>query len=225
MMAPMTARPPDTFDIDQSLLALVRGEAHKIARLLPDGAVELDDLVGHGHLGLIEARRRYDPTRGVNFELFARHRIRGAIFDGLRQTLGPLRLRTYRRLEAQIIAWRLAGDPLPQGPAQDAAAEPTWNAIADLATALLAARAETRPPPPDPEADLAHRQSLARVHTALDHLDADDRAVLAAIYDLDETGDSGAALARRWNMHRSGVTRRHHAALGKLRRWLVERPP
>lgn len=225
MMAPMTARPPDTFELDPSLLALVRSEAQRIARLLPDGAVERDDLVGHGHLGLVEARRRYDPTRGVNFELYARHRIRGAIFDGLRQTLGPLRLRTYRRLQAQIIAWRIAGDPLPPATDLDTAAEPTYDAIADLATALLAARAEARPPPPDPEAQLTRHERLARVHAALGHLDDEERAVVRAIYDLDDTGDSGAALARRWNMHRSGVTRRHHAALDKLRRWLTERPP
>lgn len=224
-MVAMTARPPDILPLDPSLLALVRSEAHRTARLLPDGAVDPDDLVGHGHLGLIEAQRRYDPTRGVNFELYARHRIRGAIFDGLRQTLGPLRLRAYRRLQAQIIAWRLADDPLPPAPDLETAAEPTYDAIAELATALLAARAEARPPPPDPEAELARRERLARVHDALDRLDADDRTVLRAIYDLDDTGDSGAALARRWNMHRSGVTRRHHAALDKLRRALAERPP
>jgi RNA polymerase sigma factor (sigma-70 family) len=225
----MTARPPDTLDIDPSLLALVRSEAHRIARLLPDGAIDLDDLAGHGHLGLVEASRRYDPTRGVNFELYARHRIRGAIFDGLRQTLGPLRLRTYRRLQSQIIAWRLAGDPPPPAPARAthpaAAAASTYTAIADLATALLAARAETQPEPPDPETEFVHREALARITTALAHLDDDERAVLRAIYDLDDTGDTGAALARRWNMHRSGVTRRHLATLDKLRRWLGERPP
>lgn len=220
----MSAWHPDTH-IDESLLTLVRTEAARIARLLPDGAVDVDDLVGHGHLGLVEARRRYDATRGVNFELYARHRVRGAIFDGLRQTLGPLRLRTYRRLQAQVVGWHLAGDPAPPPATRADAAEPAYALIADLAATLLAARAENRPPPPDPEAELVHRERLARVEDAMATLDDDERAVLRAIYDLDETGDTGAALARRWCMHRSGITRRHHAALGKLRRRLADHPP
>ncbi len=36
-------------------------------------------------LGLIEAVDRYDPARGVEFRTFARHRVRGAVFNGLRQ--------------------------------------------------------------------------------------------------------------------------------------------
>lgn len=217
--------PPSPPDITEpSLLALVQSEARRIGRLMPGGAVEHDDLVGHGHLGLVEASRRYDATRGINFEIYARHRIRGAIFDGLRQSLGPLRLRAYQRLQSQIVAWRLAGDPRPRS-TEPAEAEATWDDIAALATALLAARAEARPPPPDPEARLAERQRLARVTHAIDRLDDDERAVIRAIYDLDERGETGAELARRWQMHRSGVTRRHHAALAKLRRWLVERPP
>ena len=36
-------------------------------------------------LGLIDAIERFDPQRGVKFETFATPRIRGAIYDGLRQ--------------------------------------------------------------------------------------------------------------------------------------------
>lgn len=36
-------------------------------------------------LGLIEAVDRYDPKRRVEFRTFARHRVRGAVFNGLRQ--------------------------------------------------------------------------------------------------------------------------------------------
>ena len=35
--------------------------------------------------GLIDAIERFDPQRGVKFETFATPRIRGAIYDGLRQ--------------------------------------------------------------------------------------------------------------------------------------------
>lgn len=215
-------------DLSESTLALVRGEARRIAGLLPSGAVEFEDLVGYGHLGLIEARERFDPRRAVNFEVYARHRIRGAIYDGIRQSIGPLKLRTYERLKRQIVAWRLAGEP-PPAPTSDAAraaaAEVTWNAIADLATALLAARAEQRPSPPDPERLLLEAERLEAVRDAVDRLEPDERELVRAVYDMDEVGDSAAELARRRGIHRSGITRRHRAALDRLRRWLKVRPP
>ena len=47
-------------------------------------AVELDDLIGYGTLGLIDAIRKYDSSRGILLKTYAEHRIRGAILDGLR---------------------------------------------------------------------------------------------------------------------------------------------
>jgi len=44
-----------------------------------------DDLWSAGALGLMEAARRYDAGRGVTFETFVEHRIRGAMLDELRR--------------------------------------------------------------------------------------------------------------------------------------------
>ena len=44
-----------------------------------------DDLWSAGALGLIEAHKRFDATRGVSFESFAEHRVRGAMLDELRR--------------------------------------------------------------------------------------------------------------------------------------------
>jgi RNA polymerase sigma factor for flagellar operon FliA len=44
-----------------------------------------DDLWSAGALGLLEAARRYDASRGVTFETFVEHRIRGAMLDELRR--------------------------------------------------------------------------------------------------------------------------------------------
>src|SRR3954470_12996386 len=44
-----------------------------------------DDLWSAGALGLLEASRRFDPGRGVTFETFVEHRIRGAMLDELRR--------------------------------------------------------------------------------------------------------------------------------------------
>ena len=46
--------------------------------------VDRDELARAGALGLVEAARRYDESRGVPFERFAAQRIRGAILDAVR---------------------------------------------------------------------------------------------------------------------------------------------
>jgi RNA polymerase sigma factor for flagellar operon FliA len=45
--------------------------------------VELDDLIAYGQVGLAEAARDFDPSRGSRFSTYAYYRIRGAIYDGL----------------------------------------------------------------------------------------------------------------------------------------------
>lgn len=44
-----------------------------------------DDLWSAGALGLLEASRRFDAGRGVTFETFVEHRVRGAMLDELRR--------------------------------------------------------------------------------------------------------------------------------------------
>jgi RNA polymerase sigma factor for flagellar operon FliA len=44
-----------------------------------------DDLWSAGALGLLEASGRFDAARGVSFETFVEHRIRGAMLDELRR--------------------------------------------------------------------------------------------------------------------------------------------
>ncbi|MEW6365674.1 MAG: sigma-70 family RNA polymerase sigma factor [Acidobacteriota bacterium] len=46
-------------------------------------AVALEDLVGYGQIGLIEAVDRFRPESQCQFSTFAYYRIRGAILDGL----------------------------------------------------------------------------------------------------------------------------------------------
>lgn len=47
--------------------------------------VDRDDLTSAGMVGLLQARRSFNPDRGVNFVTFARLRIRGAVYDELRR--------------------------------------------------------------------------------------------------------------------------------------------
>jgi RNA polymerase sigma factor FliA len=69
---------------------LVRSLALKIHRGLPR-RIDLDDLIGYGQVGLVEAARDFDPARGIRFATFAFYRIRGAIYDGLAKMTGMSR--------------------------------------------------------------------------------------------------------------------------------------
>jgi len=63
--------------------ALAKRIALRVAGRVPK-SVEIDDLVGAGMLGLIDAADRFDPSRGIPFEAYSRRRIQGAILDALR---------------------------------------------------------------------------------------------------------------------------------------------
>ena len=67
-----------------SYAPLVKFVAGRVGAGLP-ASVDPGDLVSSGVLGLIDAVERFDPQRGVKFETFATPRIRGAIYDGLRE--------------------------------------------------------------------------------------------------------------------------------------------
>jgi RNA polymerase sigma factor FliA len=47
--------------------------------------VELDDLIHAGMMGLFDAASKYQVEKEVSFSTYAKHRIRGAILDSLRQ--------------------------------------------------------------------------------------------------------------------------------------------
>jgi RNA polymerase sigma factor for flagellar operon FliA len=57
--------------------------AQRISTKLP-AHVELNDLIGTGVIGLLDAIEKFDPNRGVKFKTYAELRIKGAILDSLR---------------------------------------------------------------------------------------------------------------------------------------------
>jgi RNA polymerase sigma factor FliA len=60
--------------------------ARRVSERLPsDCELTLEDLVGFGAIGLLEAFERFDPARNILFSTFAEYRVRGAMMDALRQ--------------------------------------------------------------------------------------------------------------------------------------------
>jgi RNA polymerase sigma factor FliA len=75
--------PIDRTALIEEHVSLVRYLAARVGAKLPPG-VEVDDLVGAGMLGLIDAAEKFDPSRGTRFRTYAERRIRGSILDHLR---------------------------------------------------------------------------------------------------------------------------------------------
>jgi RNA polymerase sigma factor FliA len=65
-------------------LPLVKAIAIRVHESLPVH-VDLDDLIHAGVLGLFDAVAKYNAEKNVAFHAYAKHRIKGAILDSLRQ--------------------------------------------------------------------------------------------------------------------------------------------
>jgi RNA polymerase sigma factor for flagellar operon FliA len=63
---------------------LVKRIAHHLLGRLPQ-SVQLDDLIQAGMMGLLEAARNYDASKGASFETYAGIRIRGNMLDEVRR--------------------------------------------------------------------------------------------------------------------------------------------
>jgi len=70
--------------------------------LKPSSALGYEDLLGQAVVGLIDAVDKFDPKRGVKFETYAYHRIRGAVVDMLREL--DWLPRSLRQREAEMAA-------------------------------------------------------------------------------------------------------------------------
>lgn len=63
---------------------MVKRIAHHLLGRLPQ-SIQFDDLMQAGLLGLLEAVRHYDETKGASFETYAGIRIRGYMLDEVRR--------------------------------------------------------------------------------------------------------------------------------------------
>lgn len=198
---------------------LVRNLASRIRAEL-GLAVELDDLVSYGYRGLLEARERFDPSRGVPFTSYAHYRIRGAILDGVRQMARlPRRAHDLRKAaEALDLAAESAGEERARaGAPPDVGA--ALAAIDDIlgqytAAFVIAALGQAERSPPSPEHGAHKGEQRGRVSEALERLPERERLVIEGFYfedrSLEELGSS-LGISKSW------CSRLHTRGLGMLR--------
>jgi RNA polymerase sigma factor for flagellar operon FliA len=167
---------------------------------------DLDDLVAFGFGGLLEAQYRFDPARGVRFQTFAYHRVRGAMLDGVRK-MAHLPRRAHERLRESA--------EIPPTAVPKAAATPLDKVFARISAGLTAAGPlHGSFGEESPEQKLIKNESITCLLGALTRLSERQRVVVRGYY---FEGRSLEDIARQLGISKSWASRLHTGALQELR--------
>lgn len=99
------ARAPNPSDLRRQLIEAYAPLARYVVErmnLKPGPCLGHEDLLSQAVVGLIDAVDRFDPDRGIKFETYACHRIRGAVMDMLRDM--DWLPRSVRQRESELAA-------------------------------------------------------------------------------------------------------------------------
>lgn len=163
---------------------------------------DLDDLIAFGFGGLLEAHHRFDPTRGIRFQTFAYHRVRGAMLDGVRK-MAVLPRRAHERLRA-------ADETTPT-----AAPRGLDKAFMRISAGLTAATPlQGRHRDQSPESALLRTEALRRLLAAIPALTPRQRLLIRGHY---FEGRSIDAIGQELGISKSWASRLHTQALRQLR--------
>lgn len=203
----------------------VRALAVHAIKTLP-AHVDLQELIAYGELGLVEAAERFDARRGFAFSTFAHYRIKGAIYDGLRQ------MGYFSRAAQRLGKFAANANDLLQSAADDAQAThdlapalddeigEVQNLIDALIPAfLLSLDSDTMPEIADSAGEsafeqVAHNEIVGLLHLALTDLTDDEQNLLRALY-FKHTPTT--ELAKQMGVTKSWVSRLHAKAIKRLR--------
>ena len=209
---------------------VARGMAANLSR-----QADVDDLEGYGAEGLIDAVDKFDPDRGVQFPTFAAHRIRGAVYDGIRASdWVPRSVRRKARELQEVDAELAAAQGRAPTEAEEAAAlDVKISALraskAQIAAAQVASlelhgaiAGEVAAPGDDPGSEPlgAYLAQEARdlVQTALVRLPERERAVAAMSFGQ---GMTLAEIGRTLGVTESRVCQIRASALSRLRIYMT----
>ncbi|MCL2012574.1 MAG: sigma-70 family RNA polymerase sigma factor [Cystobacterineae bacterium] len=191
--------------------------------------MDLDELMAYGHMGLLEAAERFDPSMGANFLTFAHYRVKGAIFDGLRK-MGILGSNSSS--EPNLLGAERSNAYLSNLSDRDALSQSSFaedvgeisNAVSGLAIVYAASldAAESLQIASErlsAEEHLELEQTKRRIRKAMGMLSEKERRLLQAYYFQSKTlEEAGAAIGQS----KSWASRLHARAIEKLKQLLVE---
>jgi len=189
-----------------------------------DLSCDIQDLRGYGFQGLLEAKERFDPDRGVRFSTFAYYRVRGAVLDGVRKQ-GWLKRRAYAKLKAIEAADSVseasgeanAQRPLESVASRAAAIDDVLNKVS--AAYMLAAVGQDRQEDErTPERMLAEAEEQSSVKRGLHKLPEKERSLLEAVY---FDGATIEQAGERLGLSKSWASRLHGKALERIRKSML----
>jgi RNA polymerase sigma factor for flagellar operon FliA len=188
----------------------------------------IEDLVAFGFQGLLEARQRFDATKGVAFKSFAYYRVRGAVLDGVR-AMARLPRRAYARLkaaEALDQSSEATGEgraAAPQPLATDAKLRAIDSILGRVAAAFTVAvtAEDVEHGAGSPEEALLHEERLVRMRGALEKLPARERRMIEGHYFQGQQFDT---ISAELGISKSWGSRLHAHALDLLRQALADPP-
>ena len=198
--------------------SLVRKIAHRLKNRLPDHH-DIQDLEAWGYAGLLEAHRRFDPSRGSRFATFAYYRIRGAILDAAQDSLvDPHRQRCdvacneVLNIYAHQVRCRESVRSL-EGQASDLSdvcgSMMMVYALSDCASNAL--RSDAAPH----HTRLARQQRAQLMRRLIEQLPDNERQIIEGVYLKDQTMTH---VADTLDLSLSWVSRIHSRALKRLKK-------
>jgi RNA polymerase sigma factor for flagellar operon FliA len=209
---------------DEELVSRHARTIERIARriALRTGSLSVvDDLWSAGALGLLDAARRFDGARDVDFDTFVEHRIRGAMLDELRRIdhlPRRLRARTLGLEKArQDLARELVREPTADELAARLGIDPgevaELEALAQRPLSLVPELAEASPEEPVDER-LASAQRRRQLAAAIGRL-PERLQILMSLRYVEEL--SYKEIARVLKVSEPRVCQLHGEAVAKLR--------
>lgn len=217
---------PDRDELVERYRPLVNSIVGRILRSLPV-QVEFQEAVSYGIIGLLEAAERFDPRRRVSFVTFSYYRIRGSVFDGLRE-MGILT----RTPNDNWVRREVALNDLVQTAIDDETDGVTGSVddeikglakyVDSLVPAyLLSLSAENAPDIADERetsaADIEFREMIDLIREAVNGLPEKERDILEALYFKHMTTTD---LAAKMGVNKSWVSRLHSKAVLRVRQRL-----
>ena len=206
---------------------LVISLASNVRRKIPF-RVDLDDLIAYGEVGLAEAARDYDPSKGAAFTTFAYYRVRGAIYDGLSKMSWTSRAR-YRKWRFEQMANEKLAEEAMHSASSDLESEAKWlrDATEQLAVIFLSCQDDGKsgvressledPTAPSASSIAAQREILGKLRELVNGLPPTEQRLISQVYfegtTLQEAGNS-LGISKSW------ASRIHAKALENLSRSL-----
>ncbi|PWT88525.1 MAG: hypothetical protein C5B54_10495 [Acidobacteria bacterium] len=206
----------------QRYLPLVKSIALQVKKKLPSH-IELDDLMGYGSIGLMEAVKTFRTGHGTTFKTFAYYRIRGAIYDGLRK-IGWLSRSAYaehkfRQKANELLQSHSSSSEGVVKRSLPAEAAEMKQVLDDLVPVCLLSmetvdRLLSTEDSESPEEQLLEKQTRDNLENAIGELDERERLLIQYYYFDDMTLDDAA---QKLEISKSWASRLHFKVLAKMK--------